>query len=205
LELRGLPVDEKIEVTSRKLSRRGTVCSKGLPRHVFSTCQDCAISWNCFSRKPLAFNTVPVSVSRKSRERAQRTKEAKSMQIFTRSTAAVLLIAGGLLGIPAANAQVQPPAPGASDKSANIPDQKLDAAAAAIERVASLKQDYQQRIAAAAPADKERILNEAVGALKKAVTDQGLSVEEYDSILEVAQNDPDVREKIRQRIRASIQ
>ena len=35
--------------------------------------------------------------------------------------------------------------------------------------------------------------------------DQGLSVEEYDSILEVAQNDPDVREKIRQRIRPSVQ
>jgi Domain of unknown function (DUF4168) len=132
-------------------------------------------------------------------------KEAKLMQLFTRSTAAVLLIAGGLLGIPAANAQVQSPAPSASDKSANIPDQKLDAAAAAIERVASLKQDYQQRIAAAAAPDKERILNEAVGALKKAVNDQGLSIEEYDSILEVAQNDPDVREKIRQRIRASSQ
>ena len=127
------------------------------------------------------------------------------MQIFTRSTA-VLLIAGGLLGIPAANAQAQSPAPRASDKSAGIPDQKLDAAAAAIGRVAILKQDDQQRIAAAAPADKERVLNEAVGALKKkAVTDQGLSVEEYNSILEVAQNDPDVREKIRQRIRASTQ
>src|SRR5262245_5898317 len=60
---------------------------------------------------------------------------------------------------------------------------------------ASLKQDYQQRIAAAAPSDKERILNEAINALTKAVTDQGLSVEEYDSILEVAQNDPDVLEK----------
>ncbi len=87
--------------------------------------------------------------------------------------------------------------------SPNIPDQKLDAAAAAIERVASLKQDYQQRIAAAAPSDKERIANEAINALAKAITDQGLSVEEYDSILEVAQNDPEVREKIRQRIRPS--
>ncbi len=75
------------------------------------------------------------------------------MQIFTRSTA-VLLIAGGLLGIPAANAQAQSPAPRASDKSAGIPDQKLDAAAAAIGRVAILKQDDQQRIAAAAPADR---------------------------------------------------
>jgi Domain of unknown function (DUF4168) len=33
-------------------------------------------------------------------------------------------------------------------------------------------------------------LDEAVNAIEKAVTDQGLSVEEYDSILKVAQNDP---------------
>src|SRR5262249_56853069 len=58
------------------------------------------------------------------------------------------------------------------------------------------KQNNQRRIAGAAPADKERILNEAVNAVAKAVTDQGLSVEEYVSFL-VAQNDPDVREKIR--------
>ena len=42
-------------------------------------------------------------------------------------------------------------------------------------------------------------------AMSKAVTEEGLSVEEYDSILEVAQNDPGVREKIRQRIRPSDQ
>ena len=127
------------------------------------------------------------------------------MRVLMWPTAAALLIAVGLLSVPAANAQVQSPSPGLSDPSPNIPDQKLDAAAAAIERVASLKQDYQQRIAAAAPSDKERIANEAINALAKAITDQGLSVEEYDSILEVAQNDPEVREKIRQRIRASIQ
>ena len=133
-------------------------------------------------------------------------------------TAAALLIAVGLLSVPAANAQVQSPSsglsdqspdisdqkldavPGLTDQSPNISDQKLDAVATAIERVASLKQDYQ---AAAAPSDKERIANEAVNALAKAVTDQGLSLEEYDSILEVAQNDPEVREKIRQRIRPS--
>jgi hypothetical protein len=126
------------------------------------------------------------------------------MRVLMRPAAAILLLAAGVL-IPAANAQVQLPSPGLSEQTPNISDQKLDAAAAAIERVASLKQDYQQRIAAAAPADKERILNEAVNALAKAVTDQGLSVEEYDSILEVAQNDPDVREKIRQRIRPSVQ
>jgi len=127
------------------------------------------------------------------------------MRVLMRSTAASLLIAAGFLFVPAANAQVQSSSPDLSERAPNIPDQKLDAAAAAIERVASLKQDYQQRIALAAPADKERILNEAINALAKAVADQGLSVEEYVSFLVVAQNDPDVREKIRQRIRPSAQ
>ena len=126
------------------------------------------------------------------------------MRILMWPAAAVLIIGTGLMPLAAANAQVQPPSPGLSEQTPNISDQKLDAAAAAIEQVASLKQDYQQRIAAAAPADRERIASEAMDALAKAVTDQGLSVEEYDSILEVAQNDPDVREKIRQRIRPLV-
>src|SRR5215472_7129428 len=88
-----------------------------------------------------------------------------------------------------------------SPQSPNVSDEKLDEVATAIERVASLKQDYRQRIAAAAPSDKERIAFEAINALANAVTDQGLSLKEYDSILEVAQNDPEVCEKIRQRIR----
>jgi hypothetical protein len=143
------------------------------------------------------------------------------MRVLMWPTAAALLIAVGLLSVLAANAQVQSPSPGLSDQSPNISDQKLDAVpslsdqspnisdqkldavATAIERVASLKQDYRQRIAAAAPSDKERIAIEAINALAKAVTDQGLSLKEYDSILEVAQNDPEVRGKIRQRIRPS--
>src|SRR6516162_6766874 len=84
------------------------------------------------------------------------------MRVLMWPTATALLIAVGLLSVPAANAQVQSPSPGLSDQSSNISDQKLDAVATAIERVASLKQDYQQRIAAAAPSDKERIANEAI-------------------------------------------
>jgi hypothetical protein len=71
------------------------------------------------------------------------------MRVLMRSTAASLLIAAGFLFVPAANAQVQSSSPDLSERAPNIPDQKLDAAAAAIERVARLK-----RIALAAPADK---------------------------------------------------
>jgi Domain of unknown function (DUF4168) len=111
-----------------------------------------------------------------------------SMQHF-----AMVLTAAWLLFVPGANAQNQPASP-------NISDQKLDAAAAALDRVTSIKQNYQQKMATAAPSDKDRIAGDANNAMKKAVTDQGLSVDEYTSILQVAQNDPGVREKLLQRL-----
>ena len=113
------------------------------------------------------------------------------MQLLLWPLAVTVLTVAWLLPLPAANAQAQSPAPGLSDHAPNIPDQKLDAAVAAMQRVAVLKQSYQQQIAAApAQSDKERIAAEGVNALTKAVTDQGLSIDEYDAILEVAQNDP---------------
>ena len=129
------------------------------------------------------------------------------MRLLTWRLGASALIAAWLLSGAGAHAQTpspggsNPPSPGASNRPADVSDQKLDAAAAAIERVATLKQDYQQRITAASPSDKQRISDEAMSAIAKAVVDQGLSIEEYISILDLAQTDPDVHEKIIQRIR----
>jgi hypothetical protein len=122
------------------------------------------------------------------------------MRSSSRSVAAALLAGVALAVAPAANAQAPSPAPGASEKSANIPDQKVDAAAAAAMRVASLKQDYRQRLASAEAGEKERIVNEAGEAMAKAVTEQGLSIEEYTLILTTAENDPDLRKRIMKRI-----
>ena len=67
--------------------------------------------------------------------------------------------------------------------------------------MASIKQEYQQRISKeASQAEQQKLANEGNNAMEKAVTEQGLSVAEYSSILEVAQNNPVVREKIIQRI-----
>jgi ribosomal protein L16 Arg81 hydroxylase len=84
---------------------------------------------------------------------------------------------------------------------ANIPDQKLDAAAAALQKVVNLQQQYRQKLAGAnGQEEQQQIIAEANGELTKAVTDQGLSVEEYTSIMQVAQNDPQIRDKLLQRI-----
>jgi curli biogenesis system outer membrane secretion channel CsgG len=95
----------------------------------------------------------------------------------------------------------QPQSPAPANPATSIPDQKLDAAAA-MQRVASLKRDYLQQLEAASQDDQPRIAGEAGNALQKAVTDEGLSVEEYTNILEMAQTNPQVRQKIIERMQA---
>jgi hypothetical protein len=96
-------------------------------------------------------------------------------------TCAALIAAAGTAS-PAVSAEAKSATPpGFSQSAPDISDQKLDATAAALKRIAGLQQDYRQQMA-------------------KAVTDQGLSIDEYADIMEVAQNDPSVRQKILQRV-----
>jgi predicted ATPase with chaperone activity len=129
-----------------------------------------------------------------------------------RSFAAATLSVSALLLIPAANAQMNPPQaspqaqspqtqpPQTQSPSAAISDDKLNATAVAIGRVTSIRQSYERKIADAPASDKERVAKEASDAMEKAVTDQGLSVDEYNSIIRMAQNDPALRQKLTQRI-----
>ncbi len=131
--------------------------------------------------------------------------------------AAAVLGVAGLLLLPAANAQMnqtqprpqaqspQAQSPQAQSPSSTIPDEKLTAAAAALGEVTSIRQSYERKIAEAPQPDKQRVTDEANNALKKAVNDQGLSVDEYNTILRTAQNDPTIRQKLAQRIPASAQ
>jgi len=70
-----------------------------------------------------------------------------------------------------------------------------------MKRVSVVKEDYGRRIAQAPDSEKSRLASEGGQALTKAVTDQGLSVAEYTEILQIAQNNPAVREKILQRLK----
>ena len=129
-----------------------------------------------------------------------------------RPFAAAALSFGALFLLPAAHAQMNPPQtrpqaqspqtqrPQGQLPAAAISDEKLNATAAAIGQVTSIRQGYERKIAEAPASDKQRLADEANHALEKAVTDQGLSVDEYNSIIRTAQNDPAVRQKLTQRI-----
>ena len=125
----------------------------------------------------------------------------------TTALRAMTLAVAGFLVLPTANTEAQTPsapqstAPGPSTAPANIPDKKLDAAAAAAKNVSAVKDAFDQRVAQAPAGEKERLAGEAEHEMTKAVTDQGLSVEEYVSIMKVAQNDPIVRDKLIKRLK----
>jgi hypothetical protein len=114
--------------------------------------------------------------------------------------ATMLIAPWTLVGLPAHAQRPANPAPAQQATPSDIPDQKLDAAAAALTRVASIQQDYEKRVTTAPANDKQRLTQEANVAMMKAVTDQGMSVDEYNSIIETAQKVPAVREKLKQRL-----
>jgi hypothetical protein len=135
------------------------------------------------------------------------------MRLLTRYLAAAAVVGAWQITVPAPNAFAQAPPPRSPQASpstspdlanpAAITDEKLDKTAAAIKRVIGIQQDFEERLASASEPDRKNIENDAVKAVTKAINDQGLSVDEYSTILDVAQNDPDVRQKIVQRIKPS--
>ena len=105
----------------------------------------------------------------------------------------------------AAGAQTQPPpsttAPSTAPAAKTaVTDQQITQAAVAMQKVMTIRQNYNQQLTQAKPEDQGRIADESQTAMKKAVTDSGLSVEQYNTILQQAQNDPNIREKLISRL-----
>ncbi len=103
-----------------------------------------------------------------------------------------------------AGPQVQP-SPERQSPRSSVSDQQLDAAAKAIRQVRVVRQSYAQKLAAAPSSEKARIAGEANDALVKAVTDQGLSVGEYNAIMNRAQTDATLAQKLVERLTPSKQ
>jgi hypothetical protein len=107
---------------------------------------------------------------------------------------ATIAVLGSLICFSQAFGQAQPPVD--SSSAAAISDQKLKAAATAIPQVETIRQTYEQQLAQAPSNDKSRIQSQAGTEMKKAIADQGLSVAEYNTILQTAEQNPDIRGRL---------
>lgn len=114
---------------------------------------------------------------------------------------------GASLGV--ANAQddaapaPQMEAPAAAPAPA-MDDEKLKSFAVAFLEVTKVTQSYQPQMEGASPEDQQRLQQEAGEKMVEAVSEaDGISVDEYNMIIQAAQTDPDLAQRINGHITAA--
>lgn len=94
------------------------------------------------------------------------------------------------------------PQPGQAQVS--VTDQKIASYASAAIEVENLRGAWSKRIVAAeSESEQAELRQQANDEMVNAVKEEGLSVEEYNSITEAAQQDPDLRSQITKEIEAA--
>jgi len=115
--------------------------------------------------------------------------------------AAVLAAAFGLAAAPL-GAQQAPPVTtpmaeqGTQAGGAQVPEATVQRAGAAIRDLSGIQARYTQRMQGAQPAEHQAIAEEAAGAAEAALAAQGLTVDEYNSVIRLAQADQSLRERL---------
>jgi hypothetical protein len=81
--------------------------------------------------------------------------------------------------------------------SATIPDETVAKAGAALKQVLEIKSVTSPRIEAApAPDERVRFSKQVIDAAAKAIIDQGLTIDQYNTLMKMAQRDPDLRKRL---------
>lgn len=87
--------------------------------------------------------------------------------------------------------------PGTGRTSTNIPDATVQKTGAALRDVAGIQQEFSQRIEAApAPEQRQRLVDQASQAAAQAINNRGLSVDEYNRVIQLTQTDPNLKQRV---------
>jgi 3-hydroxyacyl-CoA dehydrogenase len=114
---------------------------------------------------------------------------------FRTGVVPVVLVAMAI-ALPAA-AQSRSDAPSGAISGANIPDATVGRVGAALRQVAQIEQTYSQRAQNAnTQAEKQDISQQARGAAITAITQQGLTIDQYDQVITAAQSDPALKQRL---------
>ena len=113
--------------------------------------------------------------------------------------AAVLLTAAGIPAVAqqsGGGSAVQQP-PGAATQVSPVSDAMVHRVGKAIRNVTMVRQQYtQQAQASKSPQARQALDTEAQRDMAKAVTDQGLTLQQYDQVIQMAQADPSLRQRL---------
>jgi hypothetical protein len=129
------------------------------------------------------------------------------MALITNFRLAALALAAGLVAAPAAFAEQAPAMQLAQDEQqqpaqqAIQPDEEqLESFVVATVRIINIQQQAQQQMQAAEPEQQEQVRAQALQEIVAAVENEGLSVDEYNGIVQQVENDPELGQTVQQRI-----
>jgi GTP1/Obg family GTP-binding protein len=100
------------------------------------------------------------------------------------------------MALPAAAQQLSG-APSGAVSGANMSDATVKKVGAALRQVAQVEQTYSQRLQSAnTPEQKQDISKQASGAAVTAITQQGLTIDQYNQVIQAAQSDPALKQRV---------
>lgn len=119
--------------------------------------------------------------------------------IAAATLAAALGLGAAPLGAQQATQQGGTAAPdrgGAAGAGASVPENTVQRTGAAIRDISGIQARYTQRMQSAQPAEHAAIEREANGAAEAALSSRGLTIEEYNNVISLAQADQGLRERL---------
>lgn len=115
------------------------------------------------------------------------------------AVAAFLLTTAGFPAIAqqSGGGTVVPGTAGIATQSSSVSDVTVQHVGKAIRNVTQLRQQYTQRVQASTSQQARQELDtQAQRDMTKAVTDQGLTLQQYDQVIQLAQADPTLRQRL---------
>jgi hypothetical protein len=134
------------------------------------------------------------------------------MALTTNFPLAALALAAGLVAAPAAFAEQPPAAMQLAQDEQQQPaqqaiqpnEEQLESFVVATVRIINIQQQAQQQMQAAEPEQQEQVRAAALQEIVAAVESEGLSVDEYNGIVQQVENDPELGQTVQQRIQEGV-
>ena len=105
-------------------------------------------------------------------------------------------VAAALLTASAALPAIAQQTPGVTSQPSQMSDAMVHKVGVALRNVAEIRQQYSQRAQSMAPQQQGTLDDQAKNEMVKAISDQGLSVQQYQQAIQMAQADPSLKQRL---------
>jgi hypothetical protein len=90
-----------------------------------------------------------------------------------------------------------PQAPGAATQQGQVSDVMVRKVGMALRQTATIRQKYAERMQSqGAPEQQQQLTQQAQAEMMKAISAQGLSVQQYNQVIQMAQADPSLKQRL---------